>query len=536
LSEIKQAKDTAAAEEEQRARKMQGLGIWTSTPEFHNDDYKYNETILRNLIVAPFQNEISGNDVVIEGVHIKESKVEIKIRCEKLKQNHQVIRALKAQMEKEMTVEFSFKSCSEEIKKILHYFDQAEVRGTMKRELMISSSLDEVVKDPTRLRVVLVCMDSQISSDNEALREFKMAVEANVVIIPIILPDYVFRNKVLCLLRVQVFLFYFPFSSCFNTFLCFFKVRNGIETKEKDFGNWWPENMSEMQHHCLFFAWKGITDGKIKSELLPVINKYLSEWRGKAPGPHDFWRTLDIITCAKCVDALVETPAKFSRKVCERELQDWVTRQNENSKAEVLDAVTVEENVEQEDIQDPQIEASKPQFKTPVLSCDNGHTMEVENILSKAVIYHSIPCPQCVQHFEMPPFCFNRDECLLRTSEGSWDCARVGTMTCQYCRNANREERIRIIDIVVPEVFISYNWGQYDEVKKNWSTQAWVEPIKKRVEQRTDLICWFDVKGGMSAGQSHLDVMQEGIKRCSVVIMFLSDAYCNSENWYYNII
>lgn len=50
-----------------------------------------------------------------------------------------------------------------------------------------------------------------------------------------------------------------------------------------------------------------------------------------------------------------------------------------------------------------------------------------------------------------------------------------------------------------------------------------------RIEQDADVVCWFDVVGGMGAGQSHLDEMQEGICKCTIVI-FISDHYCKSAN------
>lgn len=38
------------------------------------------------------------------------------------------------------------------------------------------------------------------------------------------------------------------------------------------------------------------------------------------------------------------------------------------------------------------------------------------------------------------------------------------------------------------------------------------------------------MSGGKGAGQSHLKEMEEGIRKATVVIIFISDAYCGSPN------
>jgi hypothetical protein len=80
------------------------------------------------------------------------------------------------------------------------------------------------------------------------------------------------------------------------------------------------------------------------------------------------------------------------------------------------------------------------------------------------------------------------------------------------------------LDVVVPEVFTSYNWG------RKQSTQAIVRAMRTRIEEDASVVCWFDIGGGMGAGQSHLEEMEEGIRKCTVVVIFISDAYCKSAN------
>jgi hypothetical protein len=66
--------------------------------------------------------------------------------------------------------------------------------------------------DTSRLRVVLVCMDKYISSSETAVQQFRAAVAARKVIIPIICPGYEIKN----------------------------------------YNEWWPSNMSEMSSIVMY--------------------------------------------------------------------------------------------------------------------------------------------------------------------------------------------------------------------------------------------------------------------------------------------
>jgi hypothetical protein len=50
------------------------------------------------------------------------------------------------------------------------------------------------------------------------------------------------------------------------------------------------------------------------------------------------------------------------------------------------------------------------------------------------------------------------------------------------------------------------------------------------MELQADLLVWQDVCGGMGFGDNHKVEMLEGIKKATVVVIFLSDAYVNSPN------
>ena len=105
--------------------------------------------------------------------------------------------------------------------------------------------------------------------------------------------------------------------------------------------------------------------------------------------------------------------------------------------------------------------ASVPQEEPsePTAVCVHGHTSLVSEILSRGVIFEAVPCPACVQNGDLPPFCFNRKDCLLFFSEDALNTPRKGAMECRQCAAHARPSSIRILDIIVPEVFISYNWA-----------------------------------------------------------------------------
>jgi hypothetical protein len=61
-------------------------------------------------------------------------------------------------------------------------------------------------------------------------------------------------------------------------------------------------------------------------------------------------------------------------------------------------------------------------------------------------------------------------------------------MTCTTCNTS-----MRILKIICPEVFVSYQWGQFRD--KKYTTQEKVIALVKRVELELDLLCWVDVYG-----------------------------------------
>ena len=63
-----------------------------------------------------------------------------------------------------------------------------------------------------------------------------------------------------------------------------------------------------------------------------------------------------------------------------------------------------------------------------------------------------------------------------------------------------------------------------------FATQRLVTSMQRRIEMEADITCWLDVAGGMGAGQSIVKEMLEGVRKASVFVLFLADAYVVSKN------
>ena len=196
-------------------------------------------------------------------------------------------------------------------------------------------------------------MDKYISSSETAVQQFRAAVAARKVIIPIICPGYEIKN----------------------------------------YNEWWPSNMSEMKAHALFVDMRNMKASpdellsKVCNELLPQIYKFLEEWRGEAPDPSAFAAAYDRIPCMKCNDEFVMDVDIFRRSKCGEQLQSWK-----------FQCQTQETEARQD--QDGRVLEKKVLIET----CKHGHKSSVEDILSSNVIYSAVPCPCCVQHGQVPSF------------------------------------------------------------------------------------------------------------------------------------
>lgn len=118
-----------------------------------------------------------------------------------------------------------------------------------------------------------------------------------------------------------------------------------------------------------------------------------------------------------------------------------------------------------------------------------------------------LPCPRCQAHGSIPPGWFKRDACLLCRADNI--AGSSGVMVCYECHTEGRDPRVPVVEILKPEVFLSYDWGV------NRQNQAKVSKLHRSIELKTGLHCWMDIKGGMGAGQSEKVEMRKVSPRSS---------------------
>jgi hypothetical protein len=94
-----------------------------------------------------------------------------------------------------------------------------------------------------------------------------------------------------------------------------------------------------------------------------------------------------------------------------------------------------------------------------------------------------------------------------------------GTLFCNTC-----QQKVKVKDILKRPLFLSYNWG------KDLSTQNIAKPLCERVFLATEMPYWLDVDGGMAFRDELGTEMREGVADCEIVILMISDAFCNSGN------
>lgn len=131
---------------------------------------------LCSVLASPFRDaglssaDVTINSVELDGAHRTEDRrIHVKISIERLKQDSDTVQVLcNAVREQDIEAELvpSFKSLSRTIKKLLLDADRDSPESV--QDLIIHTGADKV--DMERVRGVLVCMDANISSHDDALK------------------------------------------------------------------------------------------------------------------------------------------------------------------------------------------------------------------------------------------------------------------------------------------------------------------------------------------------------------------------------
>jgi hypothetical protein len=109
------------------------------------------------------------------------------------------------------------------------------------------------------------------------------------------------------------------------------------------------------------------------------------------------------------------------------------------------------------------------------------------------------------------------DDCMLHFAAA--DANAKGMLYCGTCHT-----NVKVKEVLKRPIFLSYNWG------KDLSTQKIAKPLCERVFLATEMPYWLDIHGGMGFGQELVSEMRDGVAGCKVVILMISDAFCNSIN------
>lgn len=136
-----------------------------------------------------------------------------------------------------------------------------------------------------------------------------------------------------------------------------------------------------------------------------------------------------------------------------------------------------------------------------------------------------LPCTRCLHLGKQHPGSFNRDDCMLFFLSKQQATNSKGTFFCETCQT-----KVAVKDILKRPIFASYNWGF------QLSTQKILKPLLEAIFLATEMPYWLDIDGGMAYGDELVTEMREGVAGCQIVLLMLSDAFCNSGNCLYEFI
>lgn len=361
----------------------------------------------------------------------------------------------------------------------------AEDKQTLAKRLKDMIQMEEVLtidasdstaeweqKDTDRMRVVIVCIDRFFGADEKALQKFRAAAKAGLAIFPVICPGYVI----------------------------------------KDHACWWPANMPELEEYIHYFDMRDMLSEDdvardrcrrtAEVQLLPQIKSALAAWRGKPPNSSIFAKSADRLLCTQCYATNVEEPHFFSRAASVQKFKETM----KDVRTKSVSSIASDESA-----------GSLQEF------CKHAHRTHLEDLISRDAVLEAVPCPSCLRQEDVPPFCFDRRECLLSFRAEALKKSRAATVECSTCKARGRVHTLSMCDVVVPDVYLSFHWGVLNKQTSTHSTQMLVASLQQAIEQRADVSTWYDV------GSDPSDEMNLGVSKSIVVIIFLSDAYCGSK-------
>lgn len=343
-------------------------------------------------------------------------------------------------------------------------------------------------------RMVVLCIDKHSMSSPKAFAStFQQYVDSGCLVIPVLLPGYKVSNY------EEWWPSTFPSLSSFTLFMDFRTVEYAYSLKFI---------IHSGKITSLFkYDYKHVGIKRAVAKLLvPQVKVQLNEWRGylKKSG----FSKAEQIPCPTCLIDDSDRVSYFERSL-------------------LVEIITVEMRAHPTLVSQhsmiPSIGLSSPSKvavgKEKKLSafCKYGHECAVEDLLAKTAEKKDlIPCEFCVEESTETIYYFDRAGIISLIEESNDE--KTGLVTCPMCLSSQK-----ILDLVGVEVFVSYNWGLQNK------TQGFVQSMGY-IEAELDIFCWLDVGGGLKIGQDLIQSMMDGVAKCPIFLVFLSDSYVKSRN------
>jgi len=175
---------------------------------------------------------------------------------------------------------------------------------------------------------------------------------------------------------------------------------------------------------------------KVEYEVYASIMKILDRWRCSEPPNEPRTEGFHQIVCQSCSNLWLEDPGSFARAFCLKTITEWrIAEQDRRG-------------------------GKDKTFADPYLSCKHGHGQVALNLVTDQSGFESLICKSCVQRDHFPISTFNYHALMVRFNDMSIYTNQA--LECQYCRScgdANVDGKMTLLDIILPEVFISYHHG-----------------------------------------------------------------------------
>ena len=205
-----------------------------------------------------------------------------------------------------------------------------------------------------------------------------------------------------------------------------------------------------------------------------------------------------------------EDPGTFTREFCQRNIDEWKLEEMERRGGR------------------------DKTFSDPYFSCKYGHGQGAMNLVSHESGFESVICMACVQRDNFPISTFNYQRLMVRFNDLSIYSDQ--SFDCKYCRSSpehTAQGNLTLLDIVQPEVFISYHTGypKNPDYEKEITPQvAQAKEIADMIKLKADILCWVTQKPPTENAQEHWIQTMRAIKNCKIFVVLLSDAYCNNKS------